>query len=596
MRVGGSSGRMWRSLAAYAVVGAIALALRVWGLDFSHGLPRGRPDEELFLIPALRMFGGRLDPELLAYGFPEGYAFLLHGALRLYARWLAWSSGAEVNLGCVFAVAPSNLIIVGRWVSALLGAATVVPTALIARRLVPPRLAPVAALVAALLLAVNYLHGRDSHFAVTDASVTFFLTWAVWAFVALAEERRARYALLAGLLAGFAVGVKWIALFVLPVLGLVLAAYWALGRDGTLLRRSVVVVLALLLSCAGLLALSPNVGRDLHAAYSGIASHQMRYDPAEVSRFLLDPTANPGRGIYFHSLVTLPIALGRAGMIAALVGIAFAFRYAPRAAATCAGVVLCVFGAAVGPIRLLFVRYCMPVMPVLVAFAAAGIVHLAALVRRRGERPAVFTALLTALSIIVAAEPALRLIRADRILSRPDTRDLAARWILAHGPPDATVGPEVAYTCVYAVPRTGLAACNAALPAAFRGAVPNLPGDRSSWAAEIRRGRAGWGVIADEALNDYWNTPSLSLKPDYLVRGIPILSCGKPAPTRGLDPLDACWEEAARFSPGTPACGAVYDLFDQFYLPYAGFDGVERPGPETVIYRNRCRHSAAGTS
>jgi dolichyl-phosphate-mannose--protein O-mannosyl transferase len=84
-----------------------------------------------------------------------------------------------VKLGCIFAVNPTNLLLVGRAVSAALGTLTLVPTALIARRLVPPAHATRAALVAALLLAVNYLHGRDSRFAVTDASVTFFLTWAV---------------------------------------------------------------------------------------------------------------------------------------------------------------------------------------------------------------------------------------------------------------------------------------------------------------------------------------------------------------------------------------------------------------------------------
>jgi len=46
-----------------------------------------------------------------------------------------------------------------------------------------------------------------------------------------------------------------------------------------------------------------------------------------------------------------------------------------------------------------------------------------------------------------------------------------------------------------------------------------------------------------------------------------------------------------RFSPGTPSCGAVYDLFDQFYVPYAGFAGVGHPGPQMVVYRNRCKRS-----
>jgi hypothetical protein len=41
----------------------------------------------------------------------------------------------------------------------------------------------------------------------------------------------------------------------------------------------------------------------------------------------------------------------------------------------------------------------------------------------------------------------------------------------------------------------------------------------------------------------------------------------------------------AKFIPysGTPPVGAVYDPLDSFYLPLAGFGGIERPGPSIVI-------------
>jgi len=58
-----------------------------------------------------------------------------------------------------------------------------------------------------------------------------------------------------------------------------------------------------------------------------------------------------------------------------------------------------------------------------------------------------------------------------------------------------------------------------------------------------------------------------------------------------IAPDHACFEEVARFGPGRPGCDAVYDLFDQFYLPFAGFGGVERLGPEVVVYRPTCAPS-----
>ena len=30
--------------------------------------------------------------------------------------------------------------------------------------------------------------------------------------------------------------------------------------------------------------------------------------------------------------------------------------------------------------------------------------------------------------------------------------------------------------------------------------------------------------------------------------------------------------------------GNKYDMLDAFYLPYSGFDGVRRPGPNFILY------------
>ncbi len=43
---------------------------------------------------------------------------------------------------------------------------------------------------------------------------------------------------------------------------------------------------------------------------------------------------------------------------------------------------------------------------------------------------------------------------------------------------------------------------------------------------------------------------------------------------------------------GSVNAGNVFDLQDAFYVPYAGFRDVARPGPDIRIYRNRA--SATG--
>ena len=56
------------------VTGVLALALRVSGIAFAWGLPRGRPDEEIYLLPALQMFGSAGSHGLLERGCTEGFA------------------------------------------------------------------------------------------------------------------------------------------------------------------------------------------------------------------------------------------------------------------------------------------------------------------------------------------------------------------------------------------------------------------------------------------------------------------------------------------------------------------------------------------
>ena len=60
--------------------------------------------------------------------------------------------------------------------------------------------------------------------------------------------------------------------------------------------------------------------------------------------------------------------------------------------------------------------------------------------------------------------------------------------------------------------------------------------------------------------------------------------------------LAARAERVAHFSPGVlrPTHGS-YDIFDAFYLPLGGYDGLERPGPDVEIWRLRDYPQGVGT-
>lgn len=575
-----------------AAIALLAFALRLWGVTFGWGQLRARPDEDLYIGPAMMLFDAGADSGLY-FGFTEGYSLLLHGLLRLQAVLLGWRHGVEVNLGCLFALQPTLVLLPGRWLSVLLGAATLVPCALAARRLVKPAHADVVGATAALLLALNYLHGRDSHFAVPDTALTFALACALAAAVAFAEDGRVRNALGAAVSVALAVAFKWTGLFMMPVLALALAI-GTLRFPDRRARRLVFAVACVLVGLAVFLALDPRVLHDSGEAMRGLFSHAARYGE-EGLIYQQDPSVDLGRGILFHARSTLPIACGWFGFAMALLGMPLALVRRPVAAALCTLYFACFFVLAVGPTRTLFVRYCMPVMPVLAILGAAGLVEAAERLGRWIPSESMRRLLLTAGIAAAVLPPALRLVQADVRLARADTRTLAAEWLRAHADVGAVVVPLIAYSSVYAVPAEGLTACANALPDALRAHPPTLApiafDDWPRWTPAVARGRVGWGAVAERALLDYWNMPGVEpTAGDWVTYGQPLLSCGKPAVVRGLTPPAAgCFAEVARFAPGRPSCEAVYDLFDQFYLPFAGFDGVERPGPEVVVYRNACK-------
>src|SRR6185369_17317289 len=97
---------------------------------------------------------------------------------------------------------------------------------------------------------------------------------------------------------------------------------------------------------------------------------------------------------------------------AAGLGLGLATRRRPWPAAACALFILFLFVVAVGPTRLLFVRYCMPIVPALAALAAAGLV-LATDELRRGFAPRTVTLVLLVAVVAAAVPPAVRLAQAD---------------------------------------------------------------------------------------------------------------------------------------------------------------------------------------
>jgi YYY domain-containing protein len=170
-----------------------ALAIRLIGLDFDQN-HFFHPDERAIgdAILKLSFHPLQLNPHFFAYGSLPFY--LTKGVSSL----LAALSGRD------WFASYDGVVHVGRFLSALAGALTVLLIAAVGRRLYGQK----AGLLAGLLLALAVLHIQTSHFASTDVTLTLFVLLALAASGRLARRGRARDALFAGALTGFALATK----------------------------------------------------------------------------------------------------------------------------------------------------------------------------------------------------------------------------------------------------------------------------------------------------------------------------------------------------------------------------------------------------
>jgi YYY domain-containing protein len=214
-------------------VAAFALAVRVFGLDF---------DQNHFFHPDERAIGDAI-LKLSFHPLQLNPHFFAYGSLPLYGTKALSALLAEVS-GRDWFASYDGVVHVGRLLSALAGALTVLLVALVGRRLYGEK----AGLLAGLLLALAVLHVQTSHFASTDVALTLFVLLALAASGRLALRARGRDALLAGALTGFALATKASAA---PLLLPLAVAVFLACRPARAWRKG-----ALLLTVAGLATLA----------------------------------------------------------------------------------------------------------------------------------------------------------------------------------------------------------------------------------------------------------------------------------------------------------------------------------------------------
>ena len=523
-----------------AILG-VAAALRFWGLGF--GLPNTvtRPDENIVVGTAAGFTIRRtLNPGFFSY--PSLYLYVLGGLDAAgCAGGILLRVFPDIN-GCTAAWARNwtPVFMTARIVTATTGIAAVAAVVAIGRRLYP-----LAGWFAAIFLAVAFLHVRDSHYGATDVPMTTILLAAVLLIQRAHEQPSRGRFLIAGLVAGLAASTKYNAVLVGASAVLSQLVAWVFPGDRRDVRHTQLFWFTIA-AASGFLIGTP---------YALIAPSRVWHDAHAESLHLLGGHAGIRLDIAwrYHALVTLPHGLGWPLFLTGAVGVLMAFARKPREAGLIFAFPIIYYFVA-GRGYTVFTRYMIPVVPFLCLGAGAAI---AAVIETGGPGTIRIRRLVAvALAVLCALPTASKAIALDRILSRTDSRVLVAQWLEAR----AWRGASIL-----------LASSSYGAPQLWRDGKP-LPFEVLTWESDARRiiagGRPDFILVEESGLSQYTEFPD-ALRPvlqDYDLQGV-IHASDLQVPH-------------------------VYDQQDAFYLPFDGFDGVERPGANFYIYRKRDRAAA----
>ena len=377
---------------------------------------------------AVRFHQGDLNPRF--FNWPSLYMYVVAGAYGLVFGW------SPDGVAGAFARNPAQFYLVARVLTALFGTAT------LAVLYVTGRLAygRTVAILAAGLLAVDFLHVRDSHWVTTDVPLTFLVTLATFCALRYWRGGRARDAWAAGLAAGLATSVKYPGGLAFLAL-LVAHAARHPGRPAwhRLVGRDTV-------AGAGLAVVGFALGTPF-AVLTPVAFLRGVMDELREVHTVQFGNEADAPGYLFHLLYSLPEAMGWPVYLLAAAGLAWA-----AAARTAREAVLLAFAVPYLVVIMTwssrFERYAIPLLPTLTLLAAVAVVRIGAWVGARGRRSGwprpgrIAPAVVLSIAVLLCVPALARVVAYHRLLGRPDTRELGSGWIERQVPPGARIALE----------------------------------------------------------------------------------------------------------------------------------------------------------
>ncbi len=204
-----------RDLVILSTVMLVALIIRVWGTGYGVPYDFGHPDEALVVQNALN-FGASKSLHPAWFNYPTLYMYLLffvYGAYFLTGTATGMFHSVS-DFAFAFLTSPGAFHLIGRLVTALIGALTPIVVYLLGKR----AFGFTTGLVASLLLAFSPAHVWHSHWALPDVTMVFLSTLSFVFIYRILEKGDLSSYIGAGACAGLATSTKYNAgLLVLPI-------------------------------------------------------------------------------------------------------------------------------------------------------------------------------------------------------------------------------------------------------------------------------------------------------------------------------------------------------------------------------------------
>jgi YYY domain-containing protein len=398
----------WPLLALFLFAAVVRLVGLRW--DQGHFF---HPDERAIAMAVERIsfVPLQLNPHFFAYGsFP---LYVTRVVTTMLGRVRPWFAGYD------------GIMLTGRALSAFWGAATVVLLALLGARLYGRR----TGMLAGALLAATVFHVQNSHFAISDVPLTFLVLLSLFFLTEVVESGMLSRYLLAGLTIGLAIATKFSALPILLPLAVAVAIRWRLEKKARPLLYG--------LAAGGAVVAFFVLGEP----YAILDFRAYIHDILEQSRMVRNagivPYTNQYIGVpkYFYELQQMILwgmapLLGLAAVWGTILCVARAFRKVNAAELILLSWVLPFF-AINGSFDVKFMRYLLPIYPLLILFGAVWLEGWAERARiGRAVRATVLlgtaVALVSFLAIYTRRHPVLR----------------ASEWFYANVPAGARVATQ----------------------------------------------------------------------------------------------------------------------------------------------------------